>query len=240
MTFAAHRLSPTENSARLPYKITTMLPITIFTARKVITMEPGATEADAVAVDVATILAVGTLDEVKRQLYGERPYAVDRTFGEKVIAPGFVEHHLHPLLGVLSMSVEMIAIEDWSLPGYDSPAATDEAGYRTRVKAALAAMRDASPDETLFTWGYHQYFHGRLYRAELDEISPKRPIVTWHRSCHEFILNTASLEKYGVTEAALQGHGHASEQTSWLDGHFYEKGLEIVAPFIRKDMLAPS
>jgi predicted amidohydrolase YtcJ len=54
-------------------------------------------------------------------------------------------------------------------------------------------------------------------------ISPDRPIVTWHRSCHEFILNTAALEKYGVTEAALQGHRLASEQASWADGHFFER-----------------
>ena len=100
-------------------------------------------------------------------------------------------------------------------------------------------MHTADANETLFTWGYHHYFHGVIYRSQLDAIESTRPIVTWHRSCHEFILNTAALKKYGVTEAALAGHGLASEQSSWEDGHFYEKGMELIIPSIAKDLLAP-
>lgn len=214
--------------------------LTIFTARKIVTMEPGASAANAVAVDGDTIAAVGALDAVQQQLQKSgRTYTIDRTFDGKVIAPGFVEHHLHPLLGVLSMSLDIIAIEDWSLPGYNSPAARNEAEYRSRLKRSLAAMSGAPAAETLFTWGFHQYFHGDLYRPQLDEISPHRPIVTWHRSCHEFILNTAALRKYGVTEATLQGRGVSTQQSSWRNGHFYEKGMEIIVPLIAKDLLAP-
>jgi predicted amidohydrolase YtcJ len=213
-------------------------PATIFVAKRIVTMEPGQPEATAVAVADGTIVAVGSLAAVERALRG-RPYRVDETFAGKVMLPGFIEHHVHPLLGALTMAVEIIAIEDWSVPGKFSAAALDEAAYRDRLRKAIAELTGTDRGETLFTWGYHQYFHGKIYRAQLDAIESERPIVIWHRSCHEFILNTAALKKYGITAPALQGHGLASEQASWEDGHFFEKGLEIVVPFIIKDMLAP-
>jgi predicted amidohydrolase YtcJ len=212
--------------------------IIIYVAKKVITMEKEQPSAKAVGVLGDRILAVGSLEAVKTAM-GNRSYTVDRTFEDKYILPGFVEHHLHPLLGSLTMALEIISIEDWTVPGKFSAAVQNEADYKARLKKSLAKMKDNDANDTLFTWGYHHYFHGKIYRSQLDEISPNRPIVTWHRSCHEFILNTAALEKYGVTEEALQGHGLSSEQASWKDGHFYEKGMEIIIPFIAKDILAP-
>jgi predicted amidohydrolase YtcJ len=213
---------------------------TIYVAQKVITMESDQPEATAVAVADGRILAVGSLDQVKGVMSGGRPYTIDRTFENKIIMPGFVEHHVHPLLGVLTMALEVIAIEEWNVPGKYSAAVPDAATYVDRLKQALASMAATAPTETLFTWGYHHYFHGKLYRPQLDAIESERPIVIWHRSCHEFILNTAALNKYGVTEAALQGHGIGSEQSSWEDGHFYEKGMEVIIPFLAKDILAPA
>lgn len=211
---------------------------TIFVAQKVITMEANQPEAKAVGVAGDRIVAVGSLDEVKGAM-GSRPYTLDRTFEQKIIMPGFVEHHVHPLLGVLTMGVEIIAIEEWKVPGKYSAAVPDEATYVSRLKQALEQMNNADPNETLVTWGYHHYFHGKIYRPQLDQIEPNRPVIIWHRSCHEFILNTPALTKYGVTEAALQGKGLASEQASWEDGHFFEKGMEIIVPFIGKELIAP-
>lgn len=214
-------------------------PATIYLARKVVTMEADKPTATAVAVADGRIIAVGSLEEVKGVMNGGRPYELDRTFESKVIMPGFVEHHVHPLLGVLTMALEIIAIEDWAVPGKFSKAVQSQEEYAGRLREALARMAGTDPNETLFTWGYHHYFHGDVYRPQLDEISPDRPIVTWHRSCHEFILNTAALNKYGVTEADLQGHGLGSEQSSWENGHFYEKGMEVIIPFFAQDILAP-
>lgn len=178
-------------------------PATIFLSKKVITMEPDQPEARAVGIAEGRILTIGSLEEVEAAMGGQRSYTIDRTFENQVIMPGFVEHHVHPLLGALTMALEIISIEDWSVPGKFSAAVQNQEDYVARLRTALANMADADPNETLFTWGYHHYFHGPIYRAQLDEISPNRPIVTWHRSCHEFILNTAALNKYGVTETAL-------------------------------------
>lgn len=212
--------------------------ITVYIAKSVVTME-GEERATAVAISGKKIVGVGTLDEVVRTL---KPgsYVVDRRFENRVIFPGFIEQHLHPLLGSLSTAAVIISIEDWNVPGNVSKKARDHAEYVARLKAAIADMHAAPAEEVLFTWGYHQDFHGNVYRPELDAMSSERPIVTWHRSCHELILNTAALRKYGITEASIAGHGLASTQANFAKGHFYEKGLQLVLAPVGKDVATPA
>jgi predicted amidohydrolase YtcJ len=201
-------------------------------------MEP-AERASAVAVSGTKILDVGSLEDLERRL---KPgsYTVDRRYQDHVIVPGFIEQHLHPLLGAVSLSADIISIEDWNVPGKVSKAALNHDNYVARLKSAVAAMRGRPADELLFTWGYHQYFHGDVYRPQLDAISPDRPIITWHRSCHELILNSAAIKRYGITEASLQGHGLASTQANFAKGHFYEKGLELVLAPVGKALITPA
>src|ERR1035441_4732880 len=71
-------------------------PLVIYTAKKIITMERGNREASAVAVSGKQIVVAGSLDEVKKFL-GNKPYRLDETFASKVILPGFIDQHLHPL-----------------------------------------------------------------------------------------------------------------------------------------------
>jgi len=211
---------------------------TVYVAKRIITMEADGS-ASAVAVTGERIAAVGTLDEVVQSL-PPGSFKIDRRFANEVITPGLIEQHLHPLLGALSMSAVVISIEDWDVPGNVSKAALDNAAYVARLKEALSAAQGRPSDEVLFTWGYHQDFHGDVYRPELDALSADRPIVTWHRSCHELILNTAALRKYGITNESLVGHGMASSQTNLAKGHFYEKGLTLVLEPVGKDVVTPS
>ena len=60
---------------------------TIYTAKKVVTMERNNPTATAVAVLGKRILAVGTLDQVKSAL-GTRPYTVNDALKSKVVMPG--------------------------------------------------------------------------------------------------------------------------------------------------------
>lgn len=211
-------------------------PATIFVARKIITMEADQAQATAVAVRDGRIVSVGTLASVTAAL-GGGVYTIDRSFARKFLMPGLVEEHLHPLLGAGTMAADaVIAIEDWVLSSRTWPAAKSAADYRAKLVAALAADKGQA---TFITWGYHHLFHGRVDRKALDAISPARPLIVWHRSCHEFFLNTAALGKFGLTEASLQGHGLASTQASWADGHFFEKGMELVVGAILKDVFTP-
>jgi predicted amidohydrolase YtcJ len=211
---------------------------TVYTARRVITMGPQGSIATAVAVRGDRVIAVGLLDAVEKQLQGQR-YAIDDTFASRIVMPGFIEQHLHPILGALCLSVPVIAPEAWVLPGKTWPAARNHEEYLAALRAVAAAMPD--PQATLFTWGYHQYWHGSVRRQDLDAISLTRPIVVWHRSAHEMILNTAALRKYGITPESVTGKGEASKQSDWQHGYFFENGLFLlVAPKLMPDLASPA
>src|SRR5271156_1409479 len=204
-TIAAHAQGDVESAIASLVNPTVT---TVFTAKRVITMDAKSTSATAVAVRGDRIVAVGSLDSVKKAL-GSATYSLDTTFNGRVVMPGLIEQHLHPILGALTLSIPVIAPEPWVLPGKTWPAATNHEEYMAALRAVEKGMRD--PNETLFTWGYHQYFHGIVRRQDLDSITTPRPIVVWHRSCHEMIFNTAALNKFGITKESVTGKGQASE-----------------------------
>jgi hypothetical protein len=75
--------------------------ITIYTAKRIVTLDPGTPSAEAVAVTNGKILGVGTLDEV-RGWVTDQEFEIDRRFQDAVIVPGFIEAHMHPqFTGVL-------------------------------------------------------------------------------------------------------------------------------------------
>lgn len=207
---------------------------TIFVARQVITMDPSQPRADAVAVVGDRIAAVGTLAELQA-MAGDKPYDVDQTFADRVILPGFVEQHVHPVLAGLTMPSVVISIEPWDTTSGFSEQVRNEADYQTRLREALAAHSDKS--QTFVTWGYHHYFHGPMSRALLDSLAPDFPVVVWHRSCHEFYLNSKVMEEYGIDDAYLASFTPSEAAQSDLEtGHFFEQGalklLERLAPAV--------
>jgi predicted amidohydrolase YtcJ len=197
-------------------------------------MDTAAPRANAVAVVGDRIAAVGTRDDIEA-LVGDQPYRIDETFADKVIMPGFVEQHVHPVLAALTMTAKVISIEPWdALDGF-SDAVRDPEGYRARLIEALAAHDD--PNETFVTWGYHHYMHGDMSRAILDDLAPDFPVIVWHRSCHEFFMNSKVMELYGVTDEWFASiPPGAAAQANMENGHFYEQGgialLDLIAPAI--------
>ncbi|MEW6112424.1 MAG: amidohydrolase [Thermodesulfobacteriota bacterium] len=212
------------------------VPVTVYTAKKIVTMERTNPEATALAVAGKRILAVGTLDEVKAAL-GDFPFMVNDTFKSKVVLPGLIDQHLHPILGALTLSTEVIATEDWILPGRTFKAANTAGEYIARLKAADSAMKDKN--EWLFSWGYHALWHGKLDRKTLDTVSLTRPIVVWQRSCHEFYLNTAAIKALGLSEEAMKGKGDASKMMNWEEGHWWEMGMNLILEPILKVFATP-
>jgi len=211
--------------------------VTIYPAKKILTMERGNPEATAVAVSGKRILAVGSLDEVKAAL-GDLKFTVNDTFQSKVVLPGLIDQHLHPFLGALTLATEVIATEDWVLPGRTFKAANSSEEYLARLKTVDAALKDKN--EWLFSWGYHKLWHGKLDRKTLDAVSATRPIMIWQRSCHEFYLNTAAIKALGLTEAAMKGKGDASKMYNWEEGHWWETGLNLVIQPILKVFATPN
>ena len=72
--------------------------ITVFVAKKIVTMDPAIPNATAVAVADGRILSVGSLEDLKPWT-DKYPTKINRDFANKVMYPGFVEPHAHVLLG---------------------------------------------------------------------------------------------------------------------------------------------
>lgn len=211
-------------------------PVKVYTAKTIHTMERSNPSASAVAVGGDRILAVGSLDEIRKSM-ADRPFTVDERFAGKVLIPGLIEQHVHPILAALCLSVEVLSIEDWELPGRSIKAATSPEDYWERLRAAHRSLND--PKAFLFTWGYHPLWHGPISRKSLDVVSNTRPIVVWHRSAHEFYFNTPALKTLGITGESIADKGMASNQCDLARGHFYGKGLELVTGVLMPRMATP-
>ncbi|MFA6548967.1 MAG: amidohydrolase [Candidatus Margulisiibacteriota bacterium] len=195
---------------------------TIYVAKKIITMEDPQPTATAVAVYEDHIVAVGNLAEVKKSLAGQN-YKIDNRFAGKVIMPGLIDPHLHLFLLSFLATTTFITPDDWDFPWAQIKGISGRETYMKKLRDTEKAMRNKK--EWLITWGYHQYFHGKISRKDLDAISLTRPIVVWHRSFHEIYLNTAAINAMKITKDKIKGHGLASKEIDLPNGHFWESGF---------------
>ena len=208
-------------------------PLTIFTARRIHTMDESMPEATAVAVAGGRIVAVGDLASMAPWREG-REVTVDERFADRVLLPGLIDNHIHPFLGAILMPMELIAPEAWRQPdGSLAPAARTPEAYRARLLERVAAHPD--PSEWFISFGHQPALHGRYGRAELDRLFPDRPVILWQRSFHETYMNTAATDKLGLQAADVAGH----PQVDWAGGHFYETGNKLVMQRLLPHFLRP-
>jgi predicted amidohydrolase YtcJ len=197
--------------------------LVVYTAKKIITMEPALPEATAVAVSDGRIVAVGSLESLKSWT-DAHPTRIDRSLEDKVLMPGFIDPHVHPSLPAVLTQFPFLAPDDWSLPTGEFPGATTPAAFKSRLQALVAG--DTDPAIPFIAWGYHPLWHGEVYRQQLNEWFGDTPVMLWHRSFHELIGNDAAFELLGVTEADTEGH----HETDWARGHFWENGAKALLP----------
>jgi predicted amidohydrolase YtcJ len=211
--------------------------VTIFTATRIITMDPARPFATAVGVLGDRVVAVGTLDEV-RSTIGDLRSVVDDRFADDILIAGLIDQHLHPVLGASTLTTEVIAPEEWVLPARTFAAALTADEYDDRLRSA----HERTPDgEWLFSWGYHGLWHGEMSRLRLDSICGDRPVGIWQRSCHEWFLNSAAIDALGVTAETMAGRGAASAQVDIARGHFWENGwLVLLSPMLMPKFLTES
>src|SRR5262249_46327349 len=150
--------------------------ITIYTAKTIVTLDPGTPVAQAVAVMNGKILGAGTLDEVRGWITNQES-EIDRRFEGAVIVPGFIEAHMHPqITGILWQGVYVGRFDR------TAPDGTAVKGAETK-QAVIERLQDMAarlpPDgRWLVAWGYQPEFYGNspLTRADLDPISHGHPI----------------------------------------------------------------
>jgi predicted amidohydrolase YtcJ len=193
----------------------------IYYGGDILTMEgDSATYTEAVAVKDGKILFVGTKSEAEK-FQGDKT-TINNLHG-KTMMPGFIDPHLHPILGSVILNTKFASPFDWTFPWGKVSAIRGHEPFMNKVKEYDKGLTD--PSELLVVWGYMEPFHGSMSRDELDAISKTRPIVVWQYSAHEMFFNTAALEKFKITEAESKGNS----QIDYKRGRFVEAGFFSVA-----------
>lgn len=178
-----------------PPTVATPKNITVFVAKKVVTMDPSNPVATAVAVSDGKILSVGSLDDLKPWT-DKYPTQINRQFENKVLYPGFVDPHEHPLLGGLTAT--SYPLTHFPLPspwGKPFPGVKDLPAAIAKLKEYSAGITD--PNTPLLAWGYDIIAMKDIPNKQLlDQVSLTRPIFVWDSSEHNMFLNSAALKKY--------------------------------------------
>lgn len=172
--------------------------LTVFTARKIVTMEPALPEATAVAVADGRIVGVGSLESLQGWI-DQRGATLDTHFADKVLMPGFIDPHVHPSLPAVLTQFPFPAPDDWSLPTGEFPGAASPEAFTTRLKELVAQHSDENVP--LIAWGYHELWHGAQYKPQLNAMFPDTPVFLWQRSFHEMIGNDAGFKMLGISAA---------------------------------------
>lgn len=169
-----------------------MADIVVYSASKIITMDPTLPEATHVAVRDGLILAVGAADCARP--WGD--FRRDDRYSDAVLMPGFVEGHAHMMTGAM-WNYAYAGYQDRIDPdGRKWEGLTDIAGVMAGLKRALAELPAGKP---LIAWGFDPIFlpTERLNRRHLDEVSSDLPIVVMHSNFHLMTANSAALSIVG-------------------------------------------
>ncbi|BBI49215.1 hypothetical protein HORIV_16360 [Vreelandella olivaria] len=173
----------------------------IFSARRILTMNPSQPEATHIAVRDGRILGVGSLETLSD--LGD--FELDERFADKIILPGFVEGHSHALEGVLWEYAYAGFFPRQDPEGHTWPGLTDIVSLQRHLGAQIDRLL---PDAPLIAWGFDPiYFpERRLDRDDLDAIDAERPIVVIHANLHMMTVNSAMLRAAGLeSQANIEG-----------------------------------
>lgn len=168
-----------------------MKPELIITGARVLTMDPARPRAEAVALGAGRILALGRDAEIAALAGpGTRRIAA----GGRTLLPGFVESHLHLVLGGEELSQLHL--------GHVEGAAA--------LRAAFAGYAAAHPDRPLLMAQGAQYgiLGHPVTRHDLDAVIADRPIAMMAPDHHTVWANTAALSAAGLLHGAPMPPGH--------------------------------
>ena len=175
----------------------------VYSARRILTMNPSRPEATHVAVRDGRILGAGSIDELK----GWGAYTLDTGFADKVLMPGLVEGHSHTTEGTYWRYVYVGYFDRTDPDGRVWTGADSIDAAVARLKAAGDALED--PAQPITGWGLDPIYYGqrRCSRHDLDRASPARPIGVQHASGHILNVNTKALELAGLLRKGIDHPG---------------------------------
>ena len=158
---------------------------------RVLTMDAAMPRAEAVALSAGRIVAVGSRAEVEAQT-GPKTKVIDA--GGRTLLPGFVESHLHLVLG----GVELQQLQIGGVIGFDGlKAAFIDYAAANLVRPILLAQGAS-----------YQILERPVTRHDMDRVIADRPIAMMSPDHHTVWANTAALTAAGLLHGAEMPHGH--------------------------------
>lgn len=171
--------------------------LTIFKAKKIITMNPSMPEAQYVVVKGGRVICAGP-----EEIISSYPEArIENCFSDDVLVPGFIEAHCHAMEG---------PIWDYLYCGYFGRTDPDKkywpgvTSYEDLLERIKEKAQSVAPDQPIICWGFDPIYFDqqRLTNKHLDSIGIEHSVVILHANLHVMTVNSAMLKR--VDEQKLQ------------------------------------
>jgi len=184
----------------------------VFVNGKIWTGDEGRPTAEALAIRGEKILAVGSVDEVKKAA-GERAIVVD--LHGRLVVPGFQDSHSH-WPGSSVNEVDLHGTETLK-------------EFQTRL-AEFAKAHPKLPWIKGHGWGYSAFPNQTVDKKYIDAVIADRPVYVTERDGHMGLANTKALQMAGVTKATADPpNGHIMKDASGEPtGEFKEAAQRLI------------
>lgn len=179
----------------------------LFTGARLLQPDPAPAEVDSMAVADGRIVAVGTAEQCRAALPSD---AETVHLDGAVLAPGFVDAHLHPM--VMSVFEQQLVLDSVSSVGEVLDAVRDQARRTDPSRAVIGFQLDDA-----------RLAERRLPTAEELQAAagPGREVVLVRRDGHHAVASEAALRSVGFDRAGTVVEGGSVE----LDAHGVPTGL---------------
>ena len=168
-----------------------MTPDLIVTNARVLTMDASNPRAEAVVMTAGKIAFVGARRDAEA-MAGSSTRMIDAR--GRTVVPGFVESHLHLVLG----GAELAHLQIGGVQGFEA------------LRDAFRTFAAKHPDRPLLMAQGADYamLDHPMTRADLDAMLPDRPIAITAADHHTVWANTAALKAAGILHGLETPHGH--------------------------------
>ncbi len=159
---------------------------TVFYGGPIITMDPAQPIAEALLMRSGKIIAVGDLASVRAAVFGD---ATEINLGGKTLMPGLIEPHSHTL-------ATAILGETIDVSGFTNKSRSDI------IKRLKLGVKATPKGRWVMAYGWDPVMMPDLDAptlAELDALSPTRPLLILTQMMHDAYANSAALAAAGIT-----------------------------------------
>jgi len=196
----------------------------VYSAKKILTMNPARPVASHVAVRDGRILGAGSLQELE----GFGAYTLDDRFADKVLMPGMVEGHCHAVEGKWWRYVYCGFHERMDPQGKLWSGLPSIEAVITRLQEKEASLSES--DQALTGWAIDPiyYENKKITRHDLDRVSTSRPVGIMHASGHIMNVNSKALEMADYLRTGIVHDGVPLGEDGLPTGEL--KGPDVMFP----------